>query len=119
MKKLIVLVFGSLLLGGAGCHRPVESQSAQKVVSPKLIYLPHDGPGTGDGFACEVIYEISGHESYKGVKHAVVVSKAGGLEGVEIWSPIPNLQNLPIGTRFYLKGSGGEWEQAFRLLPKD
>ena len=93
-----------------------HQEALQKTESLKQLWPPCAGPGTSDGFACGIIYVVRDHTAHNGTNMTVVGSEVTGLEKMEVWSPISNLQGLAVGTKFYLQVGDGNWNDNFRLL---
>lgn len=85
--------------------------------SERIFPSEWEGPGSGHAFAYGVVYEIKRIDVGQPVhiRNAVWVS---GEPGVEIWSPIKELIELPVGTKFQLKEGGEAFAESLEVIKR-
>ena len=83
--------------------------------SPKQIYPKYVGLGSGHGFGLGVTYRVERKVVVDGMYYAVVRSHE---PGVEIYSLIPAVRDLPVGTRFTINDSATNFDDAVRVVSK-
>ena len=81
--------------------------------SPALIYSEHEMLGSGHAFGFDMVYMVIDHKTHNDVLYAIVTSNE---PGVEIWSPIPRLLNMPVGTKFRLTKEADNFDKALQLI---
>ncbi len=110
MKNTISLVVIAVIMFVTGALLFITSPAK----SPQQIYPANKGPGSGHSFGYDISYTVVRHATLDGKKLAVISSRE---KGVEIWSPIPDLVDLPAGSTFQLS-EAESWNKSFKVLKR-